>query len=213
MADLGDFLPPLAEWFPITTDYGDEGALGSGTHYALDIGALEGTPLYSIGPGTVLEPDGNPEGVTGGKTVTVDYGNGIVVTFAHLSEIFVRPGQQIGAAEMIGKTGSTGMVTGPHLHIDAWKNGTKINPLDLFDWAADKIDPSVYPSRPGISPFPTVGIGGAIGGVFEGINAVGAGVIAFVGAILNPENWARILAIFGGAILALIGGWMVWSST
>lgn len=210
-----DFVSPLAEWFNITTPYGGRTAKGpnaGGAHSAVDIGAPMGTALYSIGPGTVLKPDGNPEGVTGGNTVTVDYGNGLIMSFSHLDKVFVKPGDKVGAAQMIGQTGNSGISTGPHLHIDAWLSGEKINPLDLFDYTKD-VDQSIYPTRPGISPFPNVGVGGAIGGAIDTVGDGLAAVGDFVAAILNPENWARIFAIFGGAVLALVGLYMVWSAT
>lgn len=212
---MDDWLSPLKDYFEITTPYGAPVALGpdkGSAHKAVDIGAPSGTPLFSIGPGKVLEPNGNPEGVTAGNTITVDYGNGLILTFAHLDKIFVKPGDTVGAAQMIGTTGQSGLASGPHLHIDAWKDGTKINPLDLFDYTKD-VDSSIYPSRPGISPFPNVGIGGAVG---DAVDSVGDGLAAigsFVAAVLNPENWARILAIFGGAVLALFGAYMVWQAT
>ena len=47
----------------------------------------------------------------------------------------------------------------------------------------------------------------------DALGDVAAGVLGFVNAILNPETWARVLAIIGGAVLAMVGFYMVWQST
>ncbi len=211
-----EFVPFLADYFPITGEYGSSTAAGpnkGAPHKAVDFGTPKGTPLYSMGSGVVLNPADNPEGVTGGKTITVDYGNGIIVSFSHLDEIFVKAGDVIAPGDWIGNTGNTGISTGPHLHVDAWKDGVKTDVRELIDWAADFSDYEEHSGATGGS-IPILGplTGGARGGL-DAMGQIAASVVAFVTTILNPETWARIVAIFGGAILSLIGFYMVWQST
>ena len=63
-----------------------------------------------------------------GKTVDISHGFGYVTRYAHLSEILVRPGQKVQRGEMIGKMGSTGRSTGPHLHYEVFRDGRRVNP-------------------------------------------------------------------------------------
>jgi hypothetical protein len=142
---MADFIPPLARWFDLTTRYGAPTAAGPHAgepHTALDFGAPFGEPVFAMRDGTVLAPDANPEGVTGGNTITIDYGDGIIATIAHLSGMLVNPGDRVKRGDPIGFVGNSGITTGDpndpesgaHLHLDTWRNGIKINPLDLFDW-------------------------------------------------------------------------------
>jgi murein DD-endopeptidase MepM/ murein hydrolase activator NlpD len=60
--------------------------------------------------------------------VEVDHGNGFATRYGHLSEIDVSVGQKLKAGAVIGKTGSSGRSTGPHLHYEVRHNGEAINP-------------------------------------------------------------------------------------
>lgn len=210
---IGQFIPPLREWYAVTTPFGAPIALGPDAgepHNAIDLGTPQGTPVYAMRTGRVLAPNDNPEGVTGGGTVTIDYGDGIIVTMAHLSEIFVKegasviPGQRIGSTGGAAGTPGAGLATGSHLHIDAWQNGRKIDILDLFDWEKDTAPELQYQYNDDV---------GFRIPILSDIGDWGAALVAFFTAILNPENWARILAIIGGAILTLVGAYWVWASS
>ena len=63
-----------------------------------------------------------------GNMVEIDHGNGVTSRYAHLSAITVRDGQQIGAGVMIGRIGSTGRSTGPHLHSEVRHNDHPLDP-------------------------------------------------------------------------------------
>lgn len=98
----------------------------SGPHLAIDYAAPIGTPIRSVGDGTVV--------LAGWKTgygyFTSIHHNGTYTTnYAHQSKIIVKYGQKVTQGETIGYVGSTGYSTGPHLHYEMVKNGTKINPL------------------------------------------------------------------------------------
>ncbi|HBT49325.1 MAG TPA: histidine phosphatase family protein, partial [Caldanaerobacter subterraneus] len=64
-----------------------------------------------------------------GKVVVLRHEGDVRTVYAHLSEIFVKEGQQIRQGEVIGKSGDTGKVTAPHLHFEVWENGKPIDPL------------------------------------------------------------------------------------
>ncbi len=95
-------------------------------HRAIDYAASAGTPVRSVGDGTVVlagwdGPYGNKVSVRHNGTYTTNYG--------HLSKILVKRGQKVSQNDTIGLVGSTGLSTGPHLHYEMVKNGVKINPL------------------------------------------------------------------------------------
>lgn len=64
-----------------------------------------------------------------GKIIRVDHGNGYETRSAHLNKIYVKRGQRVSAGQIIGQTGMSGRVTGPHLHFEIRKNGNTLNPM------------------------------------------------------------------------------------
>ncbi len=95
-------------------------------HRAIDYAASAGTPVRSVGDGTVVLAgwDGSY-----GRKVSVRHSSTYTTNYAHLSKIAVKYGQKVTQGQVIGYVGSTGLSTGPHLHYEMVKNGTKINPL------------------------------------------------------------------------------------
>ena len=67
-----------------------------------------------------------------GGTVGLDHGQGVTSIYIHLSKILVKPGQRVSKGDMIGRVGSTGFATGPHLHFGLFINGLPINPTQLI---------------------------------------------------------------------------------
>lgn len=95
-------------------------------HRAIDYAAKSGTPIRATAAGTVVMagwdgPYGNKVSIRHNATYTTNY--------AHQSRMAVKRGQQVEQGQVIGYVGSTGFSTGPHLHYEMVKNGTKINPL------------------------------------------------------------------------------------
>ncbi len=112
------------------------------THEGLDIVNDVGTPVYAAGNGTV-EMAGQSGGGYG-IVVVINHGYGYQSLYAHLSKTFVREGQRVKRGDLIGKSGKTGLVTGPHLHYEVRHNGVAENPVNFF---FDDITPLQYRSQ------------------------------------------------------------------
>jgi murein DD-endopeptidase MepM/ murein hydrolase activator NlpD len=137
LADLEDLqafaraLPlarPLAQ-LEVTSSFGRrlDPFLGeSAVHTGVDFRAASGTSVLATGPGIVTEAD-----VNGGygKMVEVDHGNGITTRYAHLSSILVNIGDTVTTGMIVGRAGSTGRSTGPHLHYEIRRNDTPFDPM------------------------------------------------------------------------------------
>ena len=97
-------------------------------HLGVDYAAPTGTPVRSVGEGTV-EFAGLQNGY--GNVVQIKHGNERSTLYAHLSRIDVRPNQRIEQGQRIGAVGSTGWSTGPHLHFEFRVKGQHQDPLTL----------------------------------------------------------------------------------
>lgn len=99
-------------------------------HTGVDYAAPKGTPVMTIGDGTVISV--KYEGA-GGNTVRIRHNSVYTTAYLHLSKYAkgLRAGQRVRQGEVIGYVGSTGRSTGPHLDFRVWKNGTPINPLKM----------------------------------------------------------------------------------
>jgi murein DD-endopeptidase MepM/ murein hydrolase activator NlpD len=95
------------------------------THNGVDYGVPRGTPIWTVGDGRVVRA-GRNGGY--GNFISVKHANGWVSQYAHLDKILVKKGQRVSQKEMIGRVGSTGMSTGPHLHYELKHNGKFVNP-------------------------------------------------------------------------------------
>lgn len=101
---------------------------GGRSHSGIDLGANTGTPIYSSTDGIVTL-----SGTSGGygNCVIVDAGNGLEIVYGHMSKIDVGLGK-VNKGQRIGKVGSTGNSSGPHLHFEIRKNGVPINPAPFL---------------------------------------------------------------------------------
>jgi murein DD-endopeptidase MepM/ murein hydrolase activator NlpD len=96
---------------------------GRAYHPGVDFGVPRGTKLYAALSGTV-RATGNTDAVPGcyswGKWTLIDHANGLSTLYAHQDLISVTPGQAVKTGDVIGYSGSTGFVTGPHLHFTVY---------------------------------------------------------------------------------------------
>ncbi len=99
-------------------------------HSGIDYPAPTGTGVFSTGTGKVLFA-GRRGGY--GNFIEIDHGNGLISRYGHLSRILVQTGQQVSAGAKIGKVGSTGRSTGPHLHFEIRRNQTAVNPQNFIN--------------------------------------------------------------------------------
>lgn len=102
------------------------GPRGSSFHDGIDIAAPEGTPIVAIEAGEVIYSD-QLRGY--GNMVIVRHVGGIVSVYAHNEANLVREGQMVARGEVVGKVGSTGRVSGPHLHFEIRRNNAAEDPL------------------------------------------------------------------------------------
>lgn len=114
-------------------------------HTGVDYAAPIGTPVMSIGDGTVTSV--KYEGA-GGNTVRIRHNSVYSTAYLHLSKYAkgLKAGQRVRQGEVIGYVGSTGRSTGPHLDFRVWKNGTPINPLKMESPPAEPIAESSRPA-------------------------------------------------------------------
>lgn len=108
-------------------------------HAGMDFSANVGTPVYATGNGTVQKAGW--EGLYG-NCIVINHGFDYVTRYAHLSKIDVKVGQKVVRGETIGKVGSTGKSTGPHLHYEVHLKGQIMNPVNYYfmDLDADDYD-------------------------------------------------------------------------
>jgi murein DD-endopeptidase MepM/ murein hydrolase activator NlpD len=97
-------------------------------HSAVDISGKIGDPVKAAMKGTVLHLANNPNL---GNFIIMEHGE-YQTLYAHLSAFLVKAGDKVEQGHIIGKVGNTGYTTGPHLHFEVFRNGNRINPLDLF---------------------------------------------------------------------------------
>ena len=99
-------------------------------HSGLDLRAEEGTEVYASGPGRVVLAE---DLYYSGNVVIVDHGGGLFTLYAHLSEIQVGAGVSVASGDLLGLSGSTGRVTGPHLHWGAKIGERPFDPEALLE--------------------------------------------------------------------------------
>lgn len=101
------------------------GPRGGRLHAGVDLRAPLGTPIVAAKPGTVIQA-----GWAGGygNAVYIDHGGGLITRYGHLSRVAVHRGQRVRGGQQIGKSGSTGNSTGPHLHFEIRPSNRPVDP-------------------------------------------------------------------------------------
>jgi len=124
-ASTGSYAWPTKSVY-ITSYYGWRTVFGKREyHYGIDLRAAVGTSIYAADGGEVTFV-GTQSGY--GKLVIIRHDNGDLTYYAHLNSFSVKKGDRVYKGQLIAKSGKTGRVTGPHLHFEIRKNGTRVNP-------------------------------------------------------------------------------------
>jgi murein DD-endopeptidase MepM/ murein hydrolase activator NlpD len=120
-------LPVTRGAYHLTAGFGQCSGLWSHCHTGLDFAAPQGTPIHAIANGTIV--DAGWAGAYGNRTVE-RLDDGTELWYAHQSAISVQKGQKVSGGQVIGLVGSTGNVTGPHVHIEVRPGGG--DPVDPY---------------------------------------------------------------------------------
>ncbi|MFD7920757.1 M23 family metallopeptidase [Streptomyces sp. NPDC059740] len=120
---------PMTVPLRVSSAYGVPGDWLAGHHTGVDFAVPTGTLVRAVSEGTVLVagPYGNY-----GNTVLLRLADGYYALYAHLSRVAVSPGRTVASGTLLGHSGATGRVTGPHLHFEIRRNqnyGSDVDPL------------------------------------------------------------------------------------
>lgn len=132
IARIPSVLPISVKDYTMSSGYGYRRDPIYGTtrfHEGLDFAAATGTPVFATADAVVQSAD-RRSGY--GNCIDLDHGYNYLTRYAHLSQILVKPGQQVKRGEMIGKVGSTGKSTGSHLHYEVRFKGEPQNPVNYY---------------------------------------------------------------------------------
>ena len=121
-------------------------------HTGVDYAAPTGTPVMSIGDGTVISKGW---GGGGGNTVKIRHNSVYTTGYMHLSKYAsgLKVGDRVHQGQVIGYVGMTGTATGPHLDFRVWKNGTPINPLKMDSPSGEPIQQQYLPALDSLYKF------------------------------------------------------------
>jgi murein DD-endopeptidase MepM/ murein hydrolase activator NlpD len=114
--------------YRLTAGFGEFG-LWSHAHTGQDFAAPVGTPVHALADGTIIFA--SYDGAYGNK-IAIQHAGGLVTWYAHLSAYEVKVGDTVVAGQLIGRVGSTGNTTGPHLHLEI--RPTADDPVDPLPW-------------------------------------------------------------------------------
>jgi murein DD-endopeptidase MepM/ murein hydrolase activator NlpD len=108
-------------------------------HYGYDLASTKQSPVPAANAGVVAFAA--PLTIYG-NTVIIDHGLGLQTLYAHLSSIDVKPGDKVTKSQPLGRTGSTGLAIGDHLHFEVLVAGISVTPLEWWDgkWIRDRVN-------------------------------------------------------------------------
>jgi murein DD-endopeptidase MepM/ murein hydrolase activator NlpD len=112
-------------------------------HHGVDYAAPTGTPVYSIGDGTIIAKAYQPAG--GGNYLKIKHNATYVTSYMHLKGFAsgIGVGTHVKQGQTIGYVGATGLASGPHLDFRVFQNGTAIDPLSLKSPKSDPLNPNL----------------------------------------------------------------------
>ena len=114
-------------------------AVDQQTHLGEDLASLVHSPVYAGNNGAVVFAE--PLGIYG-QTVILDHGLGVFSSYSHLSQIDVKVGDKLEKGAVLGRTGTTGLAFGDHLHFGINLQGEFVDPLEWWDphWLKDQVE-------------------------------------------------------------------------
>jgi murein DD-endopeptidase MepM/ murein hydrolase activator NlpD len=125
--------------FADTRNYIYQGkAIDRQTHLGFDLSDVQHVPVQAANDGKVVWAD--DLGIYG-NCVVIDHGYGLQSIYGHMSEIAVKPGQAVKKGQQLGKSGSTGLAGGDHVHFSLQVDGVQVTPIEWWDehWIRDRI--------------------------------------------------------------------------
>ncbi|MBI1233822.1 MAG: peptidoglycan DD-metalloendopeptidase family protein [Alphaproteobacteria bacterium] len=134
MAADPDFTAPVVQG-RTTSRFGPAapGPDGPRNHTGHDIAAPAGTPVTAPAGGRVTFAGSGYNGQAGwGNVVEIDHGGGWTTVYAQLQDYAVAPGDTVRAGQVIARVGSSGVSTGPHLHVEVHRDGERLDPADYL---------------------------------------------------------------------------------
>lgn len=109
------------------------GPNGPRNHTGQDIAAPAGTPVTAPAGGRVTYAGNDYNGQESwGNVVEIDHGGGWTTVYAHLQDYAVAPGDAVRAGQSIARVGTSGVATGPHLHVEVHRDGERLDPADFL---------------------------------------------------------------------------------
>lgn len=114
----------------VTSLFGPRNLLGMSFHNGIDIANSAGTPIKASQAGRVIYTGWDNTGY--GNYTQIQSADGSMYGYGHQNSIAVRAGQKVATGQLIGRMGSTGKSTGPHLHFQIGRNGKWFNPRDVM---------------------------------------------------------------------------------
>jgi len=130
---------------------------GRRAHGGIDFSVPRNTPVMATNDGTVVA---SGVGYLGdrkyGNVVVIEHEGGLRSLYAHLNKRSVNVGDTVTAGELIGLSGATGHATGPHLHLEAYENGTRIDPnrFMLANLEDNALPSAMHAKRTGVEEVP-----------------------------------------------------------
>lgn len=204
---MSGYVFPVAGDYRISSVFGNRrspGGIGSTNHGGIDIAATTGTPVVSPVAGTVIF-SGQRGGY--GNFVSVRGTDGYVHNFAHLQGYNVQAGAPIQAGQQLGRVGSTGNSTGPHLHYEVVDNrGRKINPQGILGNALSHGKSLLRKGQDILSGKAGDAIEGAANVILPGSGAVldGLGITSDCGWLCQLRKWISESGFFTRLALGVL---------
>lgn len=138
--------------YRVTTPFGKPGSWAAGFHTGADLAAPAGARVVAMRSGRVIHVGWHGWGNSYGVQVIIDHGGGIRAAYCHLSRTSVHVGQDVTEGTEIGRVGTTGNSTGPHLHVECRQspfkyNNRVVNPVSYFGTSENRRAASGAPTH------------------------------------------------------------------